>query len=74
MGVLVSDTWMDQWHDTKSIGGAFHRESAKLRSRIRLGKEAPDATHPNVHVESGRYHLYVTQRNLVSTSAVKRPP
>ncbi|MDR5867450.1 glutathione S-transferase family protein [Halomonas koreensis] len=60
MGLLIDGKWHDQWYDTKSHGGEFVRDSAKLRDWV-----TPDGTpgpqgQPGLPAEAGRYHLYVS--------------
>ena len=60
MGLLVDGEWRDQWYDTKSHGGEFVRESAKLRDWITPAGEPGPQGQPGLAAESGRYHLYVS--------------
>ncbi|OHZ04094.1 glutathione S-transferase family protein [Salinicola sp. MIT1003] len=60
MGLLVDGEWRDQWYDTKSHGGEFVRESAKLRDWITPAGEPGPQGQPGLAVERGRYHLYVS--------------
>lgn len=60
MGLLVDGVWQDQWYDTKSHGGEFVRESAKLRDWITPAGEPGPQGQPGLAAESGRYHLYVS--------------
>jgi len=60
MGLLVEGEWRDQWYDTKSHGGEFVRESAKLRDWITpTGAPGPEGQQ-GLAAEAGRYHLYVS--------------
>jgi putative glutathione S-transferase len=60
MGLLVDGVWQDQWYDTKSHGGEFVRESAKLRDWITPAGEPGPQGQPGLAAERGRYHLYVS--------------
>lgn len=55
MGTLINGTWTDQWYDTKSNGGAFHRESSSFTHWI-----DNHSSQSTFQAESGRYHLYVS--------------
>ncbi|XKE44457.1 glutathione S-transferase family protein [Halomonas organivorans] len=60
MGLLIDGQWKDQWYDTKSHGGEFVRESAKLRDWLTPdGAPGPDGQ-PARPAEADRYHLYVS--------------
>jgi len=60
MGLLIDGKWQDEWYDTKSHGGEFVRESAKLRDWVTPGGiEGPDGQ-PGVAAEADRFHLYVS--------------
>lgn len=60
MGLLIDGRWHDQWYDTKSHGGEFVRESAKLRDWVtRDGSSGPD-DQPGIEAAEDRFHLYVS--------------
>ncbi|MGQ7242228.1 glutathione S-transferase family protein [Salinicola sp. V024] len=60
MGLLVEGEWRDQWYDTKSHGGEFVRESARLRDWITPSGEPGPEGQAGLTAEAGRYHLYVS--------------
>ncbi len=60
MGLLIKGKWVDQWYDTKSSDGDFHRESAQLRHWITSTGDAGPSGLSGFKAESGRYHLYVS--------------
>jgi len=60
MGQLVDGVWQDVWYDTKSIGGAFKRTTAKFRNWITADGSAGPSGEDGFKAESGRYHLYVS--------------
>ncbi|WP_371225522.1 glutathione S-transferase family protein [Roseovarius sp. 2305UL8-3] len=60
MGQLVDGVWTDQWYDTKSTGGAFKRDTARLRNWITPDGTAGPSGEGGFPAESGRYHLYVS--------------
>lgn len=53
MGKLINGQWVDQWYETKSHKGEFHRESSAFHHLI-TKEPSPFSA------ESGRYHLYVS--------------
>ena len=60
MGVLIDGSWHDQWYDTKSTGGEFKREAAKLRNWVTADGSPGPTGLGGFAAESGRYHLYVS--------------
>lgn len=52
MGLLIDGQWHDKWYDTKSEGGKFKRQDSAFRHTLSAQGPFP--------VESGRYHLYVS--------------
>lgn len=52
MGKLIDGRWDNQWYDTKSHKGEFHRESSAFHHWVKDGSPFT--------AESGRYHLYVS--------------
>ncbi len=54
MGQLVNGTWVDEWYDTKSTGGAFVRSTSGFRNWVTADGSS------GFKAESGRYHLYVS--------------
>ena len=60
MGLLVHGRWQDQWYDTQASGGAFERESARLRNWVTADGSAGPSGDSGFRADSGRYHLYVS--------------
>jgi len=60
MGLLINGEWHDQWYDTKTSGGEFVRESAKLREWVTADAAPGPNGQPGLPAEPGRYHLYVS--------------
>lgn len=60
MGLLVDGTWVDQWYDTKSTGGAFERQASQFRSWVTADGAPGPTGRGGFRAESGRYHLYVS--------------
>lgn len=55
MGLLKDGKWVDQWYETKSNQGAFHRENAQMHNWItRDGSPGPTGE-AGFKAESGRY-------------------
>ncbi|MHB0777658.1 glutathione S-transferase family protein [Halomonas sp. WWR20] len=60
MGLLIEGTWQDQWYDTKTHGGEFVRESAKLRDWVTPDGRPAIQGQSALPAEADRYHLYVS--------------
>lgn len=59
MGLLVNGKWVDQWYDTKEIGGKFVCQQARFSNWITPDGSAGPSGIAGFKMESGRYHLYV---------------
>ncbi len=60
MGLLQNGTWVDQWYDTKSTGGAFKRQDAGFRHWVTADGSAGPSGNAGFKAQAGRYHLYVS--------------
>jgi putative glutathione S-transferase len=60
MGQLVDGVWRDEWYDTKSTGGHFHRDESVFRNWVTADGSAGPSGHGGFKAEPGRYHLYVS--------------
>ena len=61
MGLLVDGVWKDEWYDTKSSGGRFVRDKARLRNWITSDGSPGPTGEGGFAAEAGRYHLYIAR-------------
>lgn len=61
MGLLVDGVWKDEWYDTKSSGGRFVRDQARLRNWITPDGSPGPTGEGSFAAEPGRYHLYIAR-------------
>lgn len=60
MGLLVDGVWRDEWYDTKSTGGRFHRDDSVFRNWVTADDSPGPSGTGGFKAEPGRYHLYVS--------------
>ncbi|MFU9137075.1 glutathione S-transferase family protein [Erwinia tasmaniensis] len=60
MGQLIDGVWHDNWYDTASTGGRFHRSESAFRNWVTASGDAGPTGKGGFRAEAGRYHLYVS--------------
>ncbi len=60
MGLLQNGQWVDQWYDTDSSDGEFHRQETRFRNWVTADGAPGPTGRAGFKAEPGRYHLYVS--------------
>jgi len=60
MGLVQRGQWVDQWYDTQSSGGEFHRQDSRFRNWVTTDGAAGPTGNRGFKAEASRYHLYVS--------------
>ena len=70
MGLLRDGKWVNQWYNTKTIGGLFERKKSQFRNWITADGSPASSGKGDFISAIGRYHLYISLACLWASRAL----